>query len=127
MKLSERAYIAWWIAFVVLALALIGLSVKSDLECRDAGGTRLRGIASGFNCSDLGKLIEGVAELTREACAKQCESLLDVSVFWDGGSPFIGDPASAAAIKECTSRIRDMEFPLSGFVRKLQEVGDRDD
>lgn len=84
-------------------------------------------IAMSCLVSDLGKLIEGVAELTREACAKQCESLLDVSVFWDGGSPFIGDPASAAAIKECTSRIRDMEFPLSGFVRKLQEVGDRDD
>lgn len=56
MKLSERAYIAWWIAFVVLALALIGLSVKSDLECRDAGGVRLRGIASGFDCYDRASL-----------------------------------------------------------------------
>lgn len=80
----------------------------------------LIGDAVALSClvSDLGKLIEGVAELTREACAKQCESLLDVSVFWDGGAPFIGDTASTAAIKKCAESIREIKFPaLLGAMR----------
>lgn len=52
MTKSERIYIAWLCVFAAGALALIGVSVKSELECRSAGGVRMRQLSSGFECYD---------------------------------------------------------------------------
>lgn len=56
MTKNDRIYIAWLCVFAVLALALIGMSVKSELECRSAGGVRMRQLSSGFECYDRASL-----------------------------------------------------------------------
>jgi len=53
---NERIYIAWLCVFAAGALALIGMSVKSELECQSAGGVRMRQISSGFECYDRSSL-----------------------------------------------------------------------